>query len=72
MDRQKTVWYPNTMTMNLFMIYATTWPSALPEVLDFFRAMRQDIETYPEYHGKKLFWVHLFPYYQETSKAIWI
>ena len=69
MDRQKTVWYPNTMTMNLFMIYATHLAIGLPEVLDFFRAMRQDIETYPAYHGKKLFWVHLFPYYQETLKG---
>lgn len=65
---QKTKWYPNTMTMNLFMIFASHLAIGLPEVLDFYRVMRQDIEGYPDYHGKKLFWVHLFPYYQETLK----
>ncbi len=68
MELQKTKRYPNTMTMNLFMIYATHLAIGLPEVLDFFRTMRSDIEQYPEYHGKRLFWVHLFPYYQETLK----
>lgn len=67
-DLQKTRWYPNTMTMNLFQIYASHLAIGTPEVLEVYRFMRQDIEQYPEYHGKKLFWVHLFPYYQETLK----
>ena len=68
MELQFTKWYPNTMTLNLFMLHATHLSIGMPEVLDFFRFMRQDIGQYPDYQGKKLFWVHLFPYYQQTLK----
>lgn len=58
--------YPSTMTLQLFMLFATHLNIGSPEVLEIFKLMNREIDTYPEFGGKKIFWVHLLPYYQET------
>jgi benzoyl-CoA reductase/2-hydroxyglutaryl-CoA dehydratase subunit BcrC/BadD/HgdB len=58
--------YPTTMTLQLFMLYATHLNIGSEEVLDIFRLMNREIEGCPDFEGKKIFWVHLLPYYQET------
>ncbi len=59
-------YYPSTLTINMYMLFATHLNIGSPAMLTFFRQMRDEVAAAPEFHGKKLLWVHLFPYYQET------
>lgn len=63
---QKDRYYPNTLTMNLFMLFATHLNIGTKESLEFFKILSEDVKKYPKTKGKSFFWVHLFPYYQET------
>jgi benzoyl-CoA reductase/2-hydroxyglutaryl-CoA dehydratase subunit BcrC/BadD/HgdB len=65
---QKTKNYPTTMTLSMFMLLATHLCIGTPEIYDFFKQMRSEIETYPDFDGIRLLWVHLFPFYQQTLK----
>jgi benzoyl-CoA reductase/2-hydroxyglutaryl-CoA dehydratase subunit BcrC/BadD/HgdB len=58
--------YPNTMTLVLFLLLATHLNIGSQWVLDFFRMLDEEIETYPPDTGKRLFWVHTTPYSQPT------
>lgn len=60
--------YPSTLTLQMFMLFATHLNIGTPEILSFFRSMYEEIRKAPAFHGKKIFWVHLNPYYQETLK----
>ena len=50
------------------MLFATHLQIGSKETLDFFRSLYEDILTYPEFQGKRIVWVHLLPFYQETLK----
>ena len=39
------------------------------EFLDLIRFMIRDIENYPKFEGKKILWIHLLPFYQETLQS---
>ena len=39
------------------------------EFLDLIRFMIKDIENYPKFDGKKILWIHLLPFYQETLQS---
>jgi len=66
MVRRKTHAYPNTLVLVLFMLFATHMDIGSQWVWKFFHMMNEEIETYPEDHGKKIFWIHLSPYWQPT------
>jgi benzoyl-CoA reductase/2-hydroxyglutaryl-CoA dehydratase subunit BcrC/BadD/HgdB len=66
LKEQKHRYYPNTMTLDLYMLFATHLDIGTPKVLEFFRLLKKDVKTYPEFNGKGILWVHLMPYYQET------
>ena len=38
------------------------------EFRDLVRFLVEDIKTYPEFTGKRILWVHLLPFYQETLR----
>ena len=61
--------YPNTMTLVLFLLLATHLYIGSQWVLDFFRMLDADIGHYPPAKGKRLFWIHLTPYAQETLQS---
>lgn len=63
---QKHKYYPNTMTLDLYMLFATHLDIGTRKTLEFFRCLAEDVKTYPEFNGKGILWVHLMPYYQET------
>lgn len=69
LEYQKTKFYPNSLTMNLYMLYATHLGIGSKKIYDFFELLKEDIKTYPDFNGKSVFWVHLLPYYQETIKS---
>lgn len=66
LKEQKHRYYPNTMTLNLYMLFATHLDIGTSKTLEFFRLLKEDVKTYPEFNGKGILWVHLMPYYQET------
>lgn len=66
LKEQKSKYFPSTMTLQLYMLFATHLNIGSKNSLEFFHALQDEIKTYPEFHGKKILWIHLFPYYQET------
>ena len=66
LKEQKHRYYPNTMTLDLYMLFASHLNIGTWETLDFFKCLAEDVKTYPEFNGKGILWVHLMPYYQET------
>ena len=68
LEEKKKRYYPTTLTLQLYMLFATHLQIGSKETLDFFRSLYEDILTYPEFQGKRIVWVHLLPFYQETLK----
>lgn len=68
LELQKTRYYPSTLTLQMYMLFATHLNIGSEETLDLFRSFAEDIKNYPEFHGKRIVWVHLLPFYQETLK----
>ena len=58
--------YPDTLTLRLFMIFATHLSIGSEWVLEFFEMLEQDVESYPEDTGLRFMWVHLTPYAQPS------
>lgn len=61
--------YPNTLTLTLFLLLATHLNIGSQWVLDFFKMLSEEIDRYPPAKGKRLLWVHLTPYSQETLQS---
>lgn len=60
--------YPSTLTMQMYMLFASHMNIGTPEILHFYQQMEAEIAAAPEFHGTNILWVHLLPYYQETLK----
>ena len=60
----QTRYYPSTLTLQMYMIFASHLAIGTPEVLNFYKHMYEDIQTYPDFSGKRIFWIHLLPFYQ--------
>lgn len=58
--------YPSTLTLQMYMLFATHLNIGEPEILTFFRKMLEELQAAPEFDGINIFWVHLLPWYQET------
>lgn len=68
-ELQKDTYYPATITTQLFLTMATHLYIGSKEVRDLFLFMKEDVKKYPKLTGKKIFWTHLVPFYQETLKS---
>jgi len=66
LEKRKTHAYPNTLVLVLFMLFATHLDIGSQWVWKFFHMMNEEIESYPEEKRKKIFWIHLTPYWQPT------
>lgn len=69
LELQKEHQYPSTLTLQMFMLFATHLYIGTPEVLTFFEMLEEEIKAYPPKTAQSIFWVHLFPYYQETLQS---
>ncbi len=65
---QRNKYYPSSLTLHMYMLFASHVGIGSDEILEFYRMLVEDIKSYPDTHGLKIFWVHLLPYYQETMK----
>ena len=54
--------------MQLYMMMGTHLLMGTKEFLDVVKFMNKDIQTYPAFTGKRILWVHVMPFYQETLK----
>jgi benzoyl-CoA reductase/2-hydroxyglutaryl-CoA dehydratase subunit BcrC/BadD/HgdB len=69
LDLTRTRAYPSTLTLQMFVLYASHLIIGSPEALAFFKALEADAKTRPMFSGKRLFWLHVLPFYQPALKA---
>lgn len=58
--------YPSTLTLQMYMLFATHLNIGEPEILTFFKKMHEELLAAPDFDGINILWVHLLPWYQET------
>ena len=63
---QREYYYPGELISHLYMMMGMHLLIGTQEFLDLIRYMIEEIKTYPKYEGKKILWVHLLPFYQES------
>ena len=66
LEEEKHRFYPKTLTLEMYLLFATHLDIGSEDSLRFFRLLKEDVKKYPERSGKNIFWVHLMPFYQET------
>ncbi len=62
-------YYPGEIIDQLYMMMGVHLMMGTPEFLALVQYMNREIVTYPAFMGKKILWVHLLPFYQETLKT---
>ena len=67
-ELQNTYYYPGEIISQLYLMMGTHLLIGTQEFLDLIRFMVEDIQTYPKFEGKRILWIHLLPFYQETLK----
>lgn len=61
-------YYPGELICQLYLMMGTHLLMGTREFQEVVHFMAEDIRTYPAFSGKKLLWVHLLPFYQETLR----
>ena len=61
-------YYPGELISHLYMMMGMHLLIGTQDFLDLIRFMVKDIQTYPKFEGKKILWVHLLPFYQESLR----
>lgn len=61
-------YYPGEIIHQLYMMMGTHLLMGTQEFLDLVKFMNQEIVTYPKFTGKRILWVHVMPFYQESLK----
>lgn len=62
-------YYPGELIDQMYLMMGTHLLMGTQKFLDLIRFMNQDIQTYPQFTGKRILWVHLLPFYQESLKG---
>ena len=65
-DLQSEYYYPGELISHLYMMMGMHLMIGTREFLELTRFMNQEIRTYPRFQGKKILWIHLLPFYQES------
>ncbi len=67
-ELQSRHFYPGELISHLYLMMGMHLLIGTQEFLDLIRFMNEDIKNYPLFEGKKILWVHLMPFYQESLK----
>ena len=67
-DYQKTNYYPGELISHLYMMMGMHLLIGTREFLDLIRFMNEEIQKAPLFEGKRILWIHLMPFYQESLK----
>lgn len=65
-ELQSEYYYPGDLISHLYLMMGMHLKIGTQEFLDQIRFMIEDIQTYPKFEGKKILWIHLLPFYQES------
>ena len=68
-ELQKKHYYPGELISQLYLMMGTHLMMGRPEFLELVRFLNKDIATYPVFEGKRILWVHLLPFYQESLRS---
>ncbi|HHU63810.1 MAG TPA: 2-hydroxyacyl-CoA dehydratase [Clostridiales bacterium] len=68
MDSLEYKYFPTTLTMEMFMLFASHTFMGRQETYRFYQMLYREIDSYPQKQVKRIFWIHLLPYYQTTLK----
>ena len=62
-------YYPGELISHLYMMMGMHLLIGTQEFLDLIRFMIKELEGSPKFEGKKILWIHLLPFYQETLQS---
>lgn len=62
--------YPTTLTLQMYGLFVTHLSIGSPGALQFFESLLAEIKEAPVFQGKRIYWVHLLPFYQESLKEV--
>lgn len=65
---QKEYFYPGELICQLYLMMGTHLLMGTKEFRDVVKFMIEDIKMYPKFEGKRILWVHLLPFYQESLR----
>ena len=66
MELQARKYYPSSLTLQLFKLFASHLFPGSPQALEYYKLLVEDIKTYPDSDPVKIFWVHVMPFYQKS------
>lgn len=64
----KDKYFPNTLTLEMYRLFASHSGLGKKDVLDFYKMQASDIENSTAYTGKRILWSHVMPFYSPTLK----
>lgn len=67
-QKLSTRYYPNTLTLEMYKLFATHVFMGTNDAKEFYKLICEDIDKYKEGTGKRIFWVHLLPFYHNVLK----
>ncbi|MEY8001410.1 2-hydroxyacyl-CoA dehydratase subunit D [Clostridium sp. Mt-5] len=62
-------YFPNTLTLEMYRLFASHLGIGKSETLKFYKMQAEDIGKYPDYNGKRILWSHVMPFYSEVLKS---
>lgn len=65
---QSQYFYPGELISHLYMMMGMHLLIGTKEFLELIRFMNEEIQKQPLFEGKKILWIHLMPFYQESLK----
>ncbi len=65
---QRDHFYPGELVSQLYLMMGTHLMMGTQEFLEEVRFLVEDIKKAPPFTGKRILWVHLLPFYQETLR----
>lgn len=64
----KNKYFPSTLTLQMYMLFTSHTFMGREETLKFYKMLADDIESCGESSCKRIFWVHLLPFYHTALK----
>ena len=68
-ELEKEHYYPGEIISQLYLMMGTHLLMGTEEFRNLVNFMVKDIQAYPRFEGKRILWVHLLPFYQETLRS---
>ncbi|MCD8028538.1 MAG: 2-hydroxyacyl-CoA dehydratase family protein [Erysipelotrichaceae bacterium] len=66
LSEEKHRYYPNTLTLNLYLALTSHLEIGTSKALEIFKQFSDEIKQYPDFHGHRILWVHLVPFFQQS------